>query len=126
MKNNETIRCNAKRPTAVRRFQLPRHILVVEDDIYILHLNLKGLAKAGYKVAAAHNGEVAWAALQVFTYDLVVTDNCMPNMSGVELLQKMRDAHINPPIMMATGALPENEFAAKPWLRPIAILIKPY
>jgi DNA-binding NarL/FixJ family response regulator len=47
-------------------------------------------------------------------------------MSGVELLERMRAAHLSAPVIMATSAVPEAEFAAKPWLQPTAILLKPY
>lgn len=126
MEKKEPSRRKRAQPIAAARFKLARHILVAEDDIYALELNLRALAKAGYKVAAANDGEAAWAALDVFHYDLVVTDNCMPKMSGIELLEKMRVAHLATPVIMATGALPEAEFAAKPWLEPAAILLKPY
>jgi len=126
MTRKEPSRRESARRTTATRFKLPRHILVAEDDSYTLDLNLRGLTEAGYKVAAAHDGQVAWETLQVFRYDLVVTDNCMPRMSGVELIEKMRAAHILHPVIMVTGAVPEAEFAAKPWLQPTAVLLKPY
>jgi DNA-binding response OmpR family regulator len=104
----------------------PRRILVVEDEPCILHLNTKALLEAGYQVDAAADGAAAWDALQRNRYDLVVTDNNMPKVSGVELIQKIHEAALALPVIMATGTLPQNEFDLCPWLRPAAVLQKPY
>jgi len=105
----------------------PLHrILVVEDDISIRQLNTEGLRRSGYEVDAAEDGEAAWDALQLESYDLVITDNSMPKVTGVELLEKLRAARLTLPVIMATGALPTAVFARCPWLQPDATLLKPY
>jgi DNA-binding response OmpR family regulator len=105
----------------------PTHrILVVEDDQDILQLNTAVLSQAGYLVETAANGAIAWDLLQLETFDLLVTDNEMPGMTGVELLKKLRAERMVLPIIMATGAEPREEFARDPWLRPAATLLKPY
>ena len=82
--------------------------------------------RSGYEVEAAADGAAAWQALNANTYDLLITDNSMPKMSGVELLRKLRGARMALPVIMATGSLPKKEFARYPWLQPAATLIKPY
>jgi DNA-binding response OmpR family regulator len=101
-------------------------ILVVDDDRLIRRLNTGVLAGSGYNVDAAEDGEMAWQALNIGSYDLLITDNDMPNVSGVELLKKLCAAHINLPVIMATGKFPEEEFSQRPWLLPAATLHKPY
>ena len=104
-----------------------RHrILVVEDDGDIRRLNTEILIQHGYCVDAAEDGAIAWAALQQADYDLLVTDNAMPKVTGVELLKKVRAGRMELPVIMATGTLPEAEFARHPWLQPAATLLKPY
>jgi two-component system OmpR family response regulator len=103
----------------------PHRILVVEDDETIRRLNAEVLTHCGYHVDAAADGAAAWDTLQRNRYDLLVTDNDMPEVSGVELLHKLHAAHIALPVIMATGILPE-EFARHPWLQPAALLLKPY
>jgi DNA-binding response OmpR family regulator len=103
----------------------PHRILLVEDDDDILHLNAEVLARSGYHVDTAEDGAVAWDTLQRARYDLVVTDNNMPKVSGVELIERIHAAGIALPVIMATGMLPD-EFTRRPWPRPEAILIKPY
>lgn len=104
----------------------PDHILVVEDDIFFRRLNTQMLVRSGYEVDAAADGAAAWRELNTENYDLLVTDNDMPKMSGVELLKKLRAARMALPVIMATGSLPKEEFARRPWLQPAATLLKPY
>ena len=103
-----------------------KRILVVDDDEDIRRLNTEVLSCSGYEVDAAEDGSVAWDALQSNNYDLLVTDNGMPKVSGLELLKRLRSARMVVPVLMATGKLPQEEFALHPWLHPDATLIKPY
>lgn len=104
----------------------PQHILVVDDDHDIRRLNAEVLKRLGYEVATAADGAAGWAALNAARYDLLITDNDMPNVSGIELLKKVRAARMALPVILATGRLPTLEFALHPWLRPEATLVKPY
>jgi DNA-binding response OmpR family regulator len=72
---------------------LPRcRILLVEDDSGLLRLNAEVLKRSGYDVDAVEDGAAAWDTLQLNRYDLMVTDNKMPRVSGVELLKKLQAA----------------------------------
>ena len=104
----------------------PRQILVVDDDRCIRQLNTEVLLSSGYLVDAAEDSAAAWDILQLKGYDLLVTDNEMPKVSGVELVKRLHAARMDLPVIMATGTLPEAEFARCPWLRPAATLLKPY
>jgi DNA-binding response OmpR family regulator len=101
-------------------------ILVVEDDHDIRQLNTEALKNCGFHVDAAQDGAVAWDVLQTSGYDLMVTDNEMPKVTGIDLLKKLHAARLAVPVIMATGTLPVDEFARHPWLQPAAMLIKPY
>jgi DNA-binding response OmpR family regulator len=111
------IRCQA-RP--------PHRILVVDDEPSVRQFNARILLDAGYHVDAVEDGAVAWDTLQVKSYHLLVTDNDMPKVTGVELIEKVRAARMALPVIMATGSLPEEEFNRRPWLQPAATLVKPY
>ena len=113
--------------TATKRQTSPLHrILVVEDDGDTRRLNTEVLIELGCHVDAAEDGAVAWDTLQVQHYDLLVTDNEMPKVTGLELLKKLHAARKTLPVIMATGKLPKEEFTRHPMLQPDAILIKPY
>jgi two-component system, chemotaxis family, chemotaxis protein CheY len=106
----------------------PSHrILVVDDDNDTRQLSVDVLVASGYDVEDAKDGAAGWKALQASNnFDLIVTDNKMPNMTGIEMIAKLRDARMTVPVIMATGILPMNEFAHKPWLKPDAMLQRPF
>ncbi len=84
------------------------------------------LAGAGYDVEGVKDGAAGWDAVQTCDYDLIVTDNKMPRMTGVEMIGKLRSANMAVPVIMATRYLPTHEFARRPWLRPDAALERPF
>ncbi len=101
-------------------------ILVVEDDDDIRRMTAELLQQSGFRVDAAENGAAAWNALLANGYDLVITDNSMPVLTGLELLAKMHEAQMSVPVIMASGTMPWKQFANSPWLQPAATLLKPY
>ena len=66
------------------------NILVVEDNRAMCRVIQVILEKAGHSVTCTYDGESAWHAAQNKTFDLIITDQQMPRMSGVELCQKLR------------------------------------
>jgi len=104
----------------------PLRILVVEDDRDLRRLNTEVLTHYGYHVDAAEDGALAWERLSGQSYDLMITDNRMPNMTGVELLKRMHDTSMFLPTVMATSEVPKGEFQNHPWLEPVTVLSKPY
>ena len=103
-----------------------QRILVVEDEHDLRQLTAEVLIDAGYQVDVAEDGSTAWAALQLSKYDLLITDQFMPKVSGVELLRKIHAAHMTLPIIMATGFLPTWEFTLHPCLQAVKMILKPY
>ena len=60
-----------------------RSILLVDDEIDLWwDRDLAALAAAGYDVDTAEDGEAGWKALQTNEYDLLITDNKMPELWG--------------------------------------------
>ncbi|MGP8200243.1 MAG: response regulator [Limisphaerales bacterium] len=104
----------------------PLRILVVDDQSLIRQVNVKRLMDAGYIVDAAEDGIAAWSILRQNNYDLIITDNTMPRMTGLELIDKVRAAGMAVAVMMASGTVPTEQFSRYPWLRPDATLSKPY
>ena len=89
-------------------------------------LSLEVLIDAGYDVRAVKDGASGYEELLVNGYDLVITDNKMPKMTGVEMIEKVRSAGIRTPIIMATGILPTTIFAHYPRLKPDGMLQRPF
>jgi CheY-like chemotaxis protein len=104
----------------------PQRILVVDDNHIVRQANLDLLANAGYEVDGVKDGAEGWDALQVKHYDLVLTDNTMPRMTGIELIEKLRSSNQPVPVIMATGLLPIFELNRKPWLKLDAAMTIPF
>src|ERR1039458_3311131 len=85
-----------------------QRILVVEEEDDIRQLNAEVLRDAGYQVEVAEDGAAAWAALQRHNYDLLIIDQFLPKLSGVELLKKIHTARLTLPVIMATSILPTS------------------
>src|ERR1700684_4363524 len=97
--------CDLEFDKIIQTEHSPHRILVVEDDPILRRLNTSLLIEAGYEVDTAEDGAVAWDTIQLKTFDLLITDNSMPNVTGIELIKKVRAAGIAVPIIMATAAL---------------------
>jgi CheY-like chemotaxis protein len=105
----------------------PAHrILVVDGDDDTRQLNTEVLIQFVYHVDAAKDATAGWEAIQLNNYDLLVTDNNMPKVSGIELLMKLRAACMALPVIMATATLPKKDLTRYPWLQPAVTLPKPY
>jgi DNA-binding response OmpR family regulator len=113
-------------PRASAETNPPQRILVVDDDIAIRQLSAEVLIRSGFHVDAAANGAAAWQALNSESYDLLITDQHVPDLNCVELLKKLRAARMSLPVIMSTRALPKEDFSRRPWLQPAATLLKPY
>lgn len=106
--------------------QSPRRILVVDDDITTRWLEKSVLVRSGYQVDVAEDGAAAWSALNTDCYDLLITDQDMPKLTGIELIKKLHGTRMALPVIMLTGAYPHDEFVKFPWLPPPTMLLKPY
>jgi len=86
-------------------------ILVVDDSSSVRNLVEFVLDADGYKVLQAEDGLQAWNILQRFKPSLVLTDHEMPNMTGLELLRRMReqDRFNDVPIIMLTARKNEDD-----------------
>jgi DNA-binding response OmpR family regulator len=105
----------------------PAHrILLVEDESMILEFSTTVLVRGGYQVTAVEDCEAAWEAIQSGSYDLLVTDNRMPGMSGLELVSKLRSAQIALPIIVASGGIEAVDVTENPSLQPAIALLKPF
>jgi two-component system alkaline phosphatase synthesis response regulator PhoP len=68
----------------------PKTILVADDESHILHVVSLKLRNAGYKVITARDGQEALEMAQQEKPDLLITDYHMPQLSGLELCQKLK------------------------------------
>ena len=67
-----------------------RRILVVDDEPQITRVLRTTLSSRGYEIRVANDGEAALDVVSDWSPELIITDLSMPNMTGVELTQKVR------------------------------------
>lgn len=83
-------------------------LLWVDDEIELLKGHIVFLEKKGYEVAIATNGTDAIDKCKHTTYDLILLDEMMPGLSGLETLQAIKDISPTTPIVMVTKSEEEN------------------
>ncbi|WHQ68540.1 PAS domain S-box protein [Methylorubrum extorquens] len=91
----------------------PMTVLVVDDDPLVL-MNISAMLEdLGHEVLEATSGQQALRILRrsAETIDLVITDQIMPGMTGVQLIEVIRAAHSELPVILASGytELPEDK-----------------
>jgi CheY-like chemotaxis protein len=101
-------------------------IMVVEDDVHLRDLSTEALIHEGYDVDFAENGVRAWKALHLKRYDLLITDNKMPKMTGLQLVQKLRSTGNELPVVLASANLPEETLLQDEVLSFAAVVPKPF
>jgi two-component system cell cycle sensor histidine kinase/response regulator CckA len=81
------------------------HILIVDDQPELIYLYQTYLEKQGYRVSACSNGDDALAlfASKYASFDLVLTDQSMPGMTGMQLVPKLLAIRPDIPILLSTG-----------------------
>jgi heavy metal response regulator len=85
-------------------------ILVVEDEKRIADFLSRGLQGAGYAVDLAATGGHGLDCIHSADYDLVILDLMLPDMDGLQVLEKIRNQKLGPPVLIlsARGALDER------------------
>lgn len=91
-----------------------KKVLVVDDEIHIVHVVTIKLRNNGYEVITADNGVDAYEAACEHRPDVIITDYQMPVMTGMELIQRLRENEQTSsiPVIMLTArnfALEEDE-----------------
>jgi len=112
---------------AVHSRTKPRHrILVVDDDKDIRLLYANALARPSCHVDAAEDAVAGWEALQANHYHLLIAEHCLPGLTGVELVRKLRAARMDVPVVMTAVRLPTQGLVGDPLLQLAAVLPKPF
>jgi DNA-binding NtrC family response regulator len=78
-------------------------LLVAEDEQQLRELLIEGLARRGFIVAAAPDGEAALAALADQEFDVILLDVRMPRRDGIQVLQQLRADGHDAEVVIMTG-----------------------
>lgn len=100
--------------------------MVVDDEESIRIMLKRVLTAYKYEIDEAKNGLEAMAKLNKERYSIILLDLRMPEMNGIEVIEKMKERDINTSIIMmsAYGTIPEAVEAMK--LGAIDYLVKPF
>src|SRR5580698_6105581 len=79
------------------------NLLIVDDERSICELLEISFRKEGHKVEVSTNGEAAKRRLSSQIFDIVVSDICMPDMDGVELLRYTKEMSPATTFILITG-----------------------
>jgi DNA-binding response OmpR family regulator len=79
-----------------------KRILIIEDDYAIAEIEKDFLVINGYEVVIVEDGKKGQEDALSGKYDLILLDQMLPNMDGIEIIRRIRD-HLNIPILMVTA-----------------------
>jgi two-component system chemotaxis response regulator CheY len=84
---------------------IAKTVLVAEDNAALRRVIAFALKGCGFEATTAADGAEAWELAQDQSYDLVVSDQQMPNMTGIELIEKLRTSTTNAktPVILLTA-----------------------
>ncbi|MCH5307169.1 MAG: bifunctional response regulator/alkaline phosphatase family protein [Prevotella sp.] len=83
-------------------------LLWADDEMELLRAHLLFLEKKGYEVVTVTNGTDAIEECRKRTFDLVLLDEMMPGLSGLETLQRIKEITPQVPIVMVTKSEEED------------------
>lgn len=78
-------------------------VLFVDDDAFTRRIINTALNNRGFTTRLADSALAAMAILRSEPIDVVLTDQQMPGLSGLDLMQRMRDEGFNTPVILLTG-----------------------
>lgn len=81
----------------------PKRILVADDSQTITTLLRSALEGAGYEVTAAVDGVEAYEKGRSEDFDLVILDQLMPGLLGLEIIERWHSEGMTVPVIMLSG-----------------------
>ncbi len=78
-------------------------ILVVDDEEIVIRSCMRILDADGYQIETAHDGQEALRKVEDDPYDVMILDIMMPNLGGLEVLRRVKEAHPDMDVIMITG-----------------------
>ena len=95
---------------------MAKRVLAVDDSMTIRQLIKMTLSRAGYEVVEAEDGAQGLQKASAESFDLVLSDINMPNMTGIEMLRglrKLEQYKFTPIVLVTTESQPEKKAEGK-------------
>ncbi len=78
-------------------------ILIIEDDKNILSFLIRGFEEDGFTVDSATSGDDGEYLATINSYDVIILDWMLPNKSGIQILESLKQKGITTPVIMLTA-----------------------
>lgn len=101
-------------------------ILVADDEVSICRLLQRFFTKEGYRVLTSFNGQEAMEIVRKEPIALAILDIQMPEMTGLEALQELRERGIEIPVIIMTGQCSPASLEEARRFHSFAYLLKPF
>jgi two-component system, NtrC family, nitrogen regulation response regulator NtrX len=110
---------------------MAKNILVIDDEGLVTKTLKKLLSKAGYNPIITESGREALEKAKTEDFDLVVSDIRMPDIDGIETIQKLRQIQTEKgkkccPEILITGYADEEKYKSAVQLKVAEYLFKPF
>lgn len=105
---------------------MKKNILIVDDNPNMSCLLAEMLEVFDYGSATASNGAEALSELESGKFNMVITDLRMPNMTGLELLEKVKEKYPRLPVVLISGYSVGGNTPSQGGLKPDGFLAKPF
>jgi CheY-like chemotaxis protein len=113
-------------PTAMPERMRPR-VFVVDDQPFVRLAVRMALVREGYDVVELADGQALLDALATTRApDLILSDECMPRLRGLEALARLRRDGVEVPFVLMSGSLDQELAAEARRLGATALLPKPF
>ncbi|MFO0563418.1 MAG: EAL domain-containing protein [Polyangiales bacterium] len=101
-------------------------VIVVDDDPIVANTVGSILERAGYAVEKFTSSHAAQQRIAAGPIDVIVSDVMMPNMNGIELLERLREKNVEVPVIFMTGAPRLADTIRAMELRAFRYIAKPF
>jgi len=105
---------------------MAKPILIVDDNPNMSSLLADMLEVFDYPSVRAADGQQALAELDKQEFSMIITDMRMPNMTGLELLQKVKEKHPKLPVVLISGYSMNSLDNNTAGIKPDGFLSKPF
>src|SRR5512142_146251 len=100
--------CAAAHPSGPMANEITRRILWADDEIDLLKPHIRFLEQKGYSVTAVADGADALDALARERFDVLLIDEMMPGLGGLETLDQLKTRNVSIPVVLITKSEEET------------------
>ncbi len=101
-------------------------MLIVDDETLICEVIKEAMEADGYYVKSTTNSVDALNYIEDDDFDILITDMCMPDISGIDLLNAVNAKDISTQVILITGYEDAVDTKIIRFLEPFAFVIKPF